>query len=119
MLRGAQGKWDVVPRIVGARRQHFVTEMLAGGAEVEKYAGLQGGHEFAAISRPELGPLYPRSPKVALWFAAGGGKRENGLPRRGASHPPRARSPAVILTATNGGPPRDPRYQINSPSSSL
>jgi hypothetical protein len=55
-----------------------VTEMLAGGAEVEKYAGLQGGHEFAAISRPELGPLYPRSPKVALWLAAGGGTRRIG-----------------------------------------
>lgn len=85
MLRGAQGKWDVVPRIVGARRQHFVTEMLAGGAEVEKYAGLQGGHEFAAISRPELGPLYPRSPSG---LPLGAGRGELAPTPRGFPAPP-------------------------------
>lgn len=49
-------------------------DAFAGGAEVENYVGLQGrGHEFAAISRPGLGPLYPRSPS-GLPLGAGSGE---------------------------------------------
>jgi hypothetical protein len=88
MLRGAQGKWDVVPRIVGARRQHFVTEMLAGGAEVEKYAGLQGGHEFAAIFKAGAGASPQGRPRSPSGLPLGAGRGELAPTPRGFPAPP-------------------------------